>query len=350
MSRIVSLMAMCLLQFAICTSCAGDDRPLLEVFWSRSCGPCRGLLDAWNADLEFREWMAKRFRVKWTETNSYPLPRIRVLGDELCGYDGKQRLVNRLTQIHKQHIAHCRGRQPRPPQPTLAAPEAGREILAEMTARERQLRAEITEHILWVEGIVKDVYSSLDAQDARMAELVAAIDKASRDGDCAEQIAGLRTEVDKLQSQRAELRAEFARLRDNTLLSEQARPCDDPDCDTGSPLVSADDPAGAAPLTGEDRPDDHSPAAGADDGAHYPTHQAAGPAMVDLSPILGRLRQLEQRINQPLTVELFDSGKPLGLTKQVNPHGGYLPLDIFAEERILSQKPPTTQEEKTHAR
>lgn len=44
-----------------------------------------------------------------------------------------------------------------------------------------------------------------------------------------------------------------------------------------------------------------------------------------------RVGDLEHKVEMPFRVQLFNAGQPASEEREVNPHGGYLPLDIFGE-------------------
>jgi len=63
--------------------------------------------------------------------------------------------------------------------------------------------------------------------------------------------------------------------------------------------------------------------------------QSQTPA-VELAPIQRRLETIEQRIEEPFEVQLFNAGTKVGSPRSVHPHGGYLPLDVFGEIETLA--------------
>lgn len=55
------------------------------------------------------------------------------------------------------------------------------------------------------------------------------------------------------------------------------------------------------------------------------------PPQADLSQVNARLDEIEQRLEVPFEVQLFNAGTKVGGPRSVRPHGGYLPLDVFGE-------------------
>jgi hypothetical protein len=55
------------------------------------------------------------------------------------------------------------------------------------------------------------------------------------------------------------------------------------------------------------------------------------PPPPDLSQVNARLDDIEQRLEVPFEVQLFNAGTKVGGPRSVRPHGGYLPLDVFGE-------------------
>ena len=64
--------------------------------------------------------------------------------------------------------------------------------------------------------------------------------------------------------------------------------------------------------------------------------QSHTPPAVDPAPIYKRLETIEQRIEEPFQVQLFNAGTKVGSPRSVRPHGGYLPLDVFGEIETLA--------------
>jgi hypothetical protein len=55
------------------------------------------------------------------------------------------------------------------------------------------------------------------------------------------------------------------------------------------------------------------------------------PPPADLSQVNARLDEIEQQLEVPFEVQLFNAGTKVGGPRSVRPHGGYLPLDVFGE-------------------
>lgn len=62
------------------------SKPVLTIFHSYTCLPCKRLVHEWNTDREFRQWLKDRFIVKWVNTErinpatNYPEPDPAVYG------------------------------------------------------------------------------------------------------------------------------------------------------------------------------------------------------------------------------------------------------------------------------
>jgi len=62
----------------------------------------------------------------------------------------------------------------------------------------------------------------------------------------------------------------------------------------------------------------------------------------DSADVDARLAQIEAEIRKPFRVQLYDTGKPVSEIQEVNPHGGYLSLDLFGEV-IKAKTSPQSQ-------
>lgn len=351
----------------------GGELPPLTIYWSRACPPCLQLVSVWNGDAEFRAWMKRHFTVQWVESNEYPLPRINVLGDELCGYAGKNRLAAHLqTLLDRQaestngrtneSTSECRGACQQQPVPTQVLPAFRQQILAELQTREEALRSEFAERMTAIDGELSILHEHTGVHADRLNELVAHLNQQSTSREhCRAQLAEVRTQLDTFASelhtlasqceQFGESQAGLSHMRETQTVFEGRLSAIKQQLSTLENTIISRTPAVAADVA-SDSPDngrsggDNPPPAEPAPYVRTPSRTAEppGPAAADLAPLLKRLAKLEERINQPFTVDLFDSGTPTG-SMQIDPHGGRLPLDIHGEERVLSEKQtPATQE------
>ena len=63
------------------------------------------------------------------------------------------------------------------------------------------------------------------------------------------------------------------------------------------------------------------------------------PQRIDLVRWKNGCGAVEDKLDVPFEVQLFDSGKKVGGSRFVRPHGGYLPLDVFGDvENVAGQE------------